>query len=117
MAKTRDDDATMPAINDEFGDVMGDLGFVGTGDKTRRLSFKGMGSQVAARMMPDGVKALAPSGAAVVGQEMKPDPVALGQPALSLLDVIPVTAHATTEFAYMRQTVRTNTRLWWPRAL
>ena len=34
--------------------------------------------------------------------------MALGQPALSLLDVIPVTAHATTEFAYMRQTVRTN---------
>ena len=45
---------------------------------------------------------------AVVGQEMKPDLVALGQPALSLLDVIPVVAHATTEFAYMRQTVRTN---------
>jgi hypothetical protein len=67
-----------------------------------------MGSQVARQMLPDGMKALAPSGAAVVGQEMKPDPVALGQPALSLLDVIPVTAHATTEFAYMRQTVRTN---------
>ena len=59
-------------------------------------------------MLPDGMKALAPSGAAVVGQEMKPDPVALGQPALSLLDVIPVLPHAQTEFAYMRQTVRTN---------
>ncbi len=34
--------------------------------------------------------------------------MALGQPALSLLDVIPVTGHGTTEFAYMRQTVRTN---------
>ena len=79
-----------------------------TGDKTRRLSFKGMGAGVARQMLPDGMKALAPSGAAVVGQEMKPDPVALGQPALSLLDVIPVTAHANTEFAYMRQTVRTN---------
>ena len=67
-----------------------------------------MGSQVARQMLPDGMKALAPSGAAVVGQEMKPDPVALGQPALSLLDVIPVLPHAQTEFAYMRQTVRTN---------
>ena len=31
-----------------------------------------------------------PSGAAVVGQEFTADPVALGKPALSLLDVIPV---------------------------
>ena len=53
-----------------------------------------MGSHVAAQMLPDGSKALAPSGATVVGQEMKPDSVALGQPALSLLDVIPVVPHA-----------------------
>ena len=57
-----------------------------------------MGSQIAARMLPDGQKALAPSGAAVVGQEFKPDPVALGQPALSLLDVIPVVTHSSREF-------------------
>ena len=57
------------------------LGTSPTGSKSRRLSFKGMGAQVAATMLPDGVKALAPSGAAVVGQEFKPDPVALGQPA------------------------------------
>ena len=49
-------------------------------------------------MLPDGQKALAPSGAAVVGQEFKPDPVALGQPALSLLDVIPVVTHSSREF-------------------
>ena len=54
------------------------------------------------------MKALAPTGAAVVGQEFRPDPVALGQPALSLLDVVPVVQHATPEFAYLRQTVRTN---------
>ena len=54
------------------------------------------------------MKALAPSVATVVAQEMKPDPVALGQPALSLLDVIPTMAHGSTEFAYLRQTVRTN---------
>ena len=34
--------------------------------------------------------------------------MALGKPARSLLDVIPVTAHDGTEFAYMRQTTRTN---------
>jgi hypothetical protein len=34
--------------------------------------------------------------------------VALGKPALSPLDVIPVVQHAMPEFAYMRQTVRTN---------
>ena len=42
------------------------------------------------------------------GQEMKPDPVALGQPALFLLDVITVVPHAQTEFSFMRQTTRTN---------
>ena len=78
----------------------------GSSTKSGRLSFKGMGAQVAANMLPDGMKSLAPSGSAVVGQEMKPDPVALGQPALSLLDVIPTVAHAIPEFSYMRQTVR-----------
>ena len=67
-----------------------------------------MGHKVATQMLPDGMKSLAPSGAAVVGQEFRPDPVALGQPALSLLDVVPVVQHATPEFAYLRQTVRTN---------
>ena len=103
--RVRDEDALMTSIAGEFGDV---LGTSLTEAKSRRLSFKGMGAGVARQMLPDGMKASAPSGGAVVGQEMKPDPVALGQPALSLLDVIPVTAHAQPEFAYMRQTVRTN---------
>ncbi len=107
-ARTHAEDETKEMIYKEFGDITGPLGASSSGDKTRRLSFKGMGSQVAAKMLPDGMKSLAPSGAAVVGQEMKPDPVSLGQPALSLLDVIPVTTHAQPEFAYMRQTVRTN---------
>lgn len=72
------------------------------------MTFAGMAGTLARGITPDGQKALAPSGAAVVGQEFKPDPVALGQPALSLLDVIPVVQHAIPEFAYMRQTVRTN---------
>ena len=89
MAKTRDEDATMKAINDEFADVIGglnhgELSLSASPGKSARLSFKGMGGHVAKQMLPDGMKALAPSGAAVVGQEMKPDPVALGQPALRL---------------------------------
>jgi hypothetical protein len=67
-----------------------------------------MAATLAGQIRPDGQKALSPSGAAVVGQEFTPDPVALGQPALSLLDVIPVVQHNIPEFAYMRQTVRTN---------
>ena len=45
----------------------GDLSSSGSPSKSRRLSFKGMGSRVAAQMLPDGMKSLAPSGAAVVG--------------------------------------------------
>lgn len=84
------------------------LGPTPSAGKDRRMTFAGMAGTLARGITPDGQKALAPSGAAVVGQEFKPDPVALGQPALSLLDVIPVVQHAIPEFAYMRQTVRTN---------
>ena len=108
MQQVRDDDALMSTFHSEFGHVMAPLGHVAHRVQVTSTLLQGHGHQVAATMLPDGVKALAPSGAAVVGQEFKPDPVALGQPALSLLDVIPVTAHATTEFAYLRQTVRTN---------
>lgn len=80
----------------------------GGGDKSRRLCLKEMGRQAAAGIMVDGTKALAPSGAAVVQQEYRPNPVALGQPALSLLDVLPVVQHATPEFAYSRQTTSPN---------
>jgi HK97 family phage major capsid protein len=80
----------------------------GTPAKGQRLTFKGMAGQLTAQIRPDGVKALSPSGSAVVGQEFTPDPVALGKPALTLLDVVPVVQHSIPEFAYMRQTVRTN---------
>ena len=87
----------------------GELPSSGSGSKSRRLSFKGMGTKVATQMLgPDGTKALAPSGASIVGQEFVRDPVALGQVAQSLLDVLPVKKHASTEYAYLRQTVRTN---------
>jgi len=39
-------------------------------------------------MLPDGTKAVAPWDAAVVGQEFQADPVALGQVAIGLLDVL-----------------------------
>ena len=57
---------------------------------------------------PLSTRALAANGAAVVAQGFTPDPVALGRPANSLLSVLPVTQHATSEFAYLRQTVRDN---------
>ena len=86
-----------------------DLSASGAGGKSRRLSFKGLGTKVATHMLGvDGQKALAPSGATIVGQEFVRDPVALGQVAQSLLDVLPVKQHASPEYAYLRQTVRTN---------
>lgn len=75
----------------------------------RRLTFKGMGSKVATLLLgPDGTKALAPSGAAVVGQEFEADPIALGRVATGLLDVLPVKQHSSPEFSYMLQGTRTN---------
>ena len=54
-------------------------------DRLTRMAARGerlrLKLTMGAEMLPDGVKALAPSGAAVVGQELKPDPVALGQSA------------------------------------
>jgi HK97 family phage major capsid protein len=97
-------------LSDEVGlsGLGGELSGSSIESKGRRLSFKGMGSHVAARMMPDGTKALAPSGATIVGQEFIRDPVALGQVAQSLLDVLPTTTHTSPEYSYLRQTVRTN---------
>ncbi|GLP75681.1 hypothetical protein TUM20983_27910 [Mycobacterium antarcticum] len=53
-------------------------------------------------------KSLASSGAAVVGQEFMPDPIALGKPALGLLDVLPTRSHASPLYAYLRQSSRVN---------
>ena len=57
MQQVRDDDALMSTIHREFADVMGpldggDLSSSRLRAKSRRLSFKHMGSQVAARMAP-----------------------------------------------------------------
>lgn len=70
---------------------------------------KAMAQAAADKIMPvGGAKALAPSGAATVGQEFAPSPVALGRPANSLLSVMPVKQHSTPEFSYLRATTRTN---------
>ncbi|WP_240761038.1 phage major capsid protein [Mycolicibacterium sp. CR10] len=79
-------------------------------DSGQRLSFKGMGAAFADKVLGGelGAKALAPSGAAVIDQEFRPNPIALGQVATGLLDVLPVQAHPSAEYAYLRQTTRTN---------
>ena len=109
----RHDDHVWAWAREEFGGEPNPLDHTpGAGVKQdRRLSFKGMGTTAAAKIRaagPDGAKALATSGTVVTGQEFTADPVALGKPALSLLDVIPVTQHATDQLAYLRQSVRTN---------
>lgn len=92
----------------EFGRAIG----VGADSKTgQRLSFKGMGATAAKQISPaslDGQKALAPSGATVVNQEFRADPIALGQIANSILDILPTFVHGTPEYSYLRQTTRTN---------
>src|SRR4029077_10434883 len=94
--RTATDDFAVTGKARELSDAMGG-GDIGGGPaapagKDRRLSFKGMGGRLGREIRADGIgqKALSPSGAAVVSQEFTADPVALGQPALSMLDVIPV---------------------------
>jgi HK97 family phage major capsid protein len=81
-------------------------------DSGKRLHFGSeVSSALATKALTDsgiGMKALAPNGSVVVAQTFRPDPVALGKPALSLLDVLPVIPHDTAEYAYLRQNVRTN---------
>jgi HK97 family phage major capsid protein len=71
--------------------------------ENQRIAFtKGMAQGLVQR------KALASSGAIVVPQEFRPDPIALGKPATGLLDVLPVVPHASPQYAYLRQSTRTN---------
>jgi HK97 family phage major capsid protein len=113
--KLRSDESVKAWANNlaaEVGEALhGGGGGLGSGGAARtkgqRLSFKGMG-RVAANRLLDGTKALAPSGATVVAQELTPDVVSLGKAPMGLLDVIPVIQHPTPEISYLRQTVRTN---------
>lgn len=89
--------------------TMGDSGNLYEGYPTenpadnRRLAF---GATMAKGLVER--KSLASSGAAVVGQEFRPDPIALGKPATGLLDVLPTVSHSTPLYAYLRQSARTN---------
>jgi hypothetical protein len=70
-----------------------------------------MAAALAAKIMRPsalGAKALSPSGVAVVGQEFEPSPEALGQPANTLLSVLPVKRRAIQEFSCLSQSFPTN---------
>lgn len=101
------------SIIDQARELAAELGIGGAGPggslKGQRLNFKGsMAANLARQIQPEGSKALAPSGATVVAQEFRPDPVALGKPAQGLLDLLEVIEHSTPEISYLRQTTRTN---------
>jgi HK97 family phage major capsid protein len=107
--KQRHDDAVMAWARYLGGQLGGTLGTGAARAKGQRLSFKGMGASVASKMLgPDGQKALAPSGAAVVAQQFTADPISMGRIATGHLDVLPVKVQPTAEYAFMRQTTRTN---------
>jgi len=108
LRSQRNDAEIMAYARGEFDAIGGPLG---NGAKSgQRLSFKGMAAGIGNRMMSGdmGTKALAPSGAAVVAQSFIGDPIALGRAATGLLDVLPVTVQSSPEYAYLRQTTRTN---------
>jgi HK97 family phage major capsid protein len=87
----------------------GGLGGGAAKTKGQRLHFASMGARAADKIAaaPGGLKALATSGTVVVEQTFVPDPIALGKPATWLLDVLPVQT-VGPQFAYLRQSVRTN---------
>lgn len=113
LKAARSDEAVMAQTREFSAAIGGPIGTAAPGRKAagQRLSFKGtMAAEVAATMLGghQGAKALAPSGAAVVAQSFVGDPVALGRAATGLLDVLPVRVQSTPEYAFLRQTTRTN---------
>lgn len=78
----------------------GHLGLTGDGAKA-------LAGTLAARMMPEGAKALLPAGSIVGDVPMGASPVSLGYAARGLLNVLPSVVTAPT-FAYLRQLTRTN---------
>jgi hypothetical protein len=92
-------------VRSEFGAIGGSAG----AKAGQRLSFKNMVGGLANRMMTGdlGAKALAPSAATVIAQAT-PDPVALGRAATGLRDILPVRVEAAAEYAFLRQSTRTN---------
>lgn len=107
LRSQRNDNAVMAYARGEFDAIGGPLNGAKTG---QRLSFKNMSAGIGNRMMTGdfGQKALAPSGATVIAQAFTDDPVALGRAATGLLDILPVRVQATAEYAFLRQSTRTN---------
>ena len=97
------------------GPLHGESGSMGGGTDSRRLSFKGMGRQVAARLL-DGTKALAPSGATVVAQEFQGDPIpsAGSRPGCATCSRSGFTRPPSTPTSPRRRAP--TLRRWWPRA-
>jgi HK97 family phage major capsid protein len=107
LRSQRNDASITEYVRSEFGGIGGPPNGAKHG---QRLSFKNMAAGISNRMITGefGQKALAPSGATVVAQGFVEDPIALGRAATNLLDVLPVTVQSSPEYAYLRQTTRTN---------
>jgi hypothetical protein len=85
-----------------------------TRDNGMRLSFTAkMASELAKKSINPETKSLASGSSAVVGVDFQRAPYLEGRPALSLLDVLPVRPHSSPEYAYLRQTTRTNAAAVW----
>lgn len=82
----------------------------GDAGSRQQFAFKRMAPEVVRKINrgAEGEKALATSGSVVVGQEFEASPVELGRPANSLLAVLPSKIRSVGEYAYLRQSVRTN---------
>ena len=79
------------------GEPSADAGKVKTG---QQLAFKSMAPAVVKSigLGVDGVKALAPSGSTVVGQDFDQSPIELGRPANSLLSILPTRVRSWQSF-------------------
>jgi HK97 family phage major capsid protein len=112
LKRAREINAASPAWGTDAGnfgsapDVEND--FRSAIDNGKRLHFGQKMAQGLARSISNKT-AIASNGAAVVTQELRPDPIALGKPPTGLLDVLPTIPHGTPQFSYLRQNLRTNT--------
>lgn len=105
VKKTKADESVLTDAQAFFRAVGDPVGKAG-----KQFSFRKMAPEVVRKISADadGQKALATSGSVVVGQQFEETPLALGRPANSLLSVLPSRILGTPEFAYLRQSVRTN---------
>ena len=94
------------------GNTGTEASFGGQGKAGQVLSFKRLARQVKASMADRGgfrVKALVGSGSQVTQAQTLTSPVALGQPATGLLDLLPVRfLEGGDEYSYLTQVTRTN---------